>query len=302
MSNFSNILQSSRLLTLSKNTAKVGRATQLYRHAKYVPTHQVIRTTPASLFRKDFGLKAAMPPRSKTPYITLDALDSKCGMTDFEPGSSFYLNLKRFRDTGAGVKGSYLEEKQTAITLERMKPQQIQEIIEKVPSLKEEFNEFLLKKSALESTKASRRNIKKSQVFEFLNIQEQSQITKDQTVLGNAGFSYVLSGALKNTPKQVTNSKAIYGRSVHSRNNDSLVAVAGFIASPFRKVFRNMRGSDSEVFDLCVEEANISQDGSVSLGVDFNEFNRKQQRTVGHVRGSSSNFLAAQSFSDAMKN
>ena len=66
-------------------------------------SRQVIFSTPASNHRKDFGLKRTMPRPLKSKYITLDNWDTKYGFTDYSPGSSKALVLKRINSLQAPV-------------------------------------------------------------------------------------------------------------------------------------------------------------------------------------------------------
>lgn len=98
MSDLSKLLRSSRLAQVARpNTCKKIAAGKIY------PTHQIIQTTPSSLFRNNFGLKADFPSKVNSRYIVLDKLDTIEHMTGFEKDSSFYWKKQRFQELNIPV-------------------------------------------------------------------------------------------------------------------------------------------------------------------------------------------------------
>ncbi|ODV63726.1 mitochondrial 37S ribosomal protein bS1m ASCRUDRAFT_73524 [Ascoidea rubescens DSM 1968] len=65
---------------------------------KSVPTHQIIQTTSANLYRREWGLKSALPSKIKSKYIIVDQFDTIEHMTNFEKNGSFHWIKKRFQE------------------------------------------------------------------------------------------------------------------------------------------------------------------------------------------------------------
>lgn len=227
---FSNLLRSSRLSSLPKAVKA---------HAKNIPREQVVQTTPASKYRRDFGLKRAMPERMKTPYVTVKALDTMEGMTDYDFGSSYHLKLKRFQETGAaitfmlnttGLFNSAAESK----TWGNMTPQELKDLVQSSKTKRREFINWALQNESKQLHEMLDKNEGLRAVQRFLQIQSSEGLNlvgEKIPVKGNAGLGYLLPGGIHNTPTGLSTSKPVLGRLVTSYTKQRRAAIGGFIAN-----------------------------------------------------------------------
>lgn len=226
---FSNLLRSSRLSSLPK-TVKA--------HTKNIPKEQVVQTTPASFYRRDFGLKRAMPERMKTPFVTVKALDTTEGMTDYDFGSSYHLKVKRFQETGTavtfmlnstGLFSSSAENK----TWANMTPQELKQVVLSSKGKRQEFIKWALENESKQLHEMLEKNEGVRAVQRFLQIQsaEGLNISAEKIpVKGNAGLGYLLPGAIHNTPTGLLQQKPVLGRLVTSHTKQRRAAIGGFVA------------------------------------------------------------------------
>lgn len=90
-------------VTGSTPSAKMTRKQQ-HQQSQRHPTHQVLTTTPASHFRRDWGLKRPMPANNRARFITLEQMDTESGITAFESGAKYALIKKRIEELRQPVK------------------------------------------------------------------------------------------------------------------------------------------------------------------------------------------------------
>ncbi|KAF5098952.1 hypothetical protein D0Z00_001818 [Geotrichum galactomycetum] len=258
---FSSILRNSRLATLPKVRASGN--------AKVVPQGQVIHTTPASLHRKDFGLKRTMPERFSTPYITVDALDGYEGMTKFDYGSSFYLKHKRFQELGIPSNPKFFEAEKVEKRLGDIKPMQFKRMLANSKAKRS----IALKTLAQSNISLEPRNSSalSDGVARVYNITKPTQpfAASSPTVRANAGLGFLLKGSLATAPasssrlsgvSSVYLSKPVPARSVVGRQNSTSVAVGGFIA---RAVTTNQ--NTEKPVNVIVQSCTIRPNGGVTL-------------------------------------
>lgn len=273
---FTNLLRHSRLSSLPK-------AVKMETNLRATPKQQVIHTTPASFHRHDFGLKRTMPARMKSPYITLNALDTYEGMTDFERGSSYYLKHKRSQELGIAPSTENIDmrlfasQSNSSKSWKNLTKKDVQELIKS------------FKGDRLELMKWGAENNLKNLPFKerFLPILESYFKIRNGTtninnaintpVKGNAGFSYLLSGGFHNAPIK-SNQKAgdgitfaqatniVKGREVAGLEKSTSAAVGGFVArynSPSRTIIDS--SISEKPIDVVVTNISIRSSGSVEL-------------------------------------
>lgn len=227
---FSNLLRSSRLSSLPK-------AVKSHIRNNAVPKEQVVHTTPASFYRRDFGLKRAMPERMKTPYVTVKALDTLEGMTDFNFGSSYHLKVKRFQETGAaitplptsGLFNASVENK----TWSNMTPEELKDLVRSSKGKRRDFISWALKNETKQLHQMLEKDDGVRAVQRFLEIQSTegpNWSNEKIPVKGNAGLGYLLPGGIHNTPTGITQSTPVKGRLVPSYPQQRRAAIGGFIA------------------------------------------------------------------------
>ncbi|KAK9478028.1 mitochondrial ribosomal protein subunit-domain-containing protein [Lipomyces japonicus] len=83
-------LRNSRLVSLPQRLTTTSQS--LY------PTKQVIEAPPVAFARRDFGLKAPLPAKSKSSHVVVEQVDTIEGFTSFYPATRFYRTLKRVRE------------------------------------------------------------------------------------------------------------------------------------------------------------------------------------------------------------
>ena len=229
---FSNLLRSSRLSSLPK-------AVKTHAKPNVVPQEQVIQTTPASFYRRDFGLKRAMPERMHTPYVTVKALDTMEGMTDFDFGSSFHLKQKRFQETGAFISSmpntDLFSPSAETKTWGNMSTQELKELVQSCKGKRKEFIQWALQNESKQLHQMLTMNDSVRAVQRFLQIQgsEGPKFSGEKIpVKGNAGLGYLLPGAIQTTPNSASLSqpKSVSGRLVASHSKQRRAAIGGFVA------------------------------------------------------------------------
>lgn len=235
---------------------------------KVAPQHQVIQTTPASRFRKDFGLKNPMPRGWKSPHITVQSLDHN-GMTKYEHGSSFHFKKRRFEEMGTALRSdtvySFFEKPVTVKRWGDLKVSEANEMRENASSHRQEFLKFIQEKTKSLIIPGENNTTAHDMIQKFYGIHEkQGRIVRSNDVRGNAGMSYLLQGSMGNVQ---ANSGTLHGRPVKGRAtklrpesfNSSTAAIGGFVAT--------CHASTNSSTKYIVREAKLHEGGEVDLSV-----------------------------------
>ncbi|VVT57734.1 mitochondrial 37S ribosomal protein bS1m [Magnusiomyces paraingens] len=256
---FGNTLRSSRLASVAKPV-----------NASYAdnvaPKFQVIKTTPSSLYRKDFGLKRCMPAGSKTPYITVQSLDTMYGMTSYEFGSSFHFKYKRFQELGVSLCSGNSNKAHDSLfaqpannNIHGLTRAEALDLLQKSPERRSEFLKF--SKLNTKDDKQQRKSASEL-INTFYGLSENTNVLGSlrKNHKGNTGLSFLLHGSIKNTPKGPVLYRPVPGRQIsapRANNTKNLAAIGGFVS--------NYNGSAGDSF--YVSSAFVDSRNSIQLSV-----------------------------------
>lgn len=238
------------------------------------PRYQVIQSTPASLYRKDFGLKRAMPAGAKTPLITVQALDTMYGMTAYEFGSSFHFKARRFQEMGVSIvstaNNSLFEQPTTKKYWKDLSRSEAIDLLKKAQLERPKFLKSL-QSNPLDDKFQNKKSKLHSSVDKFYDIHDNpvSIQASRGAAKGNAGLSYTLSGSVMNTPTGPIFYRAVQGRDVSlskgpasNGGSNSSAAVGGFIAA--KQKVSSSNGSNNLFY---VRDAMFDSNGGIQLRV-----------------------------------
>lgn len=297
MSNLQKLLKGSKISQLAEPNRR-----EAANYFKLFPTHQVIQTTPNSLYRKDYGLKANLPSKVKSRFLELDEMDTMQRMTDFECLSGSYWKKVRFQEMNLPISfkknalfEGFTEIKPKSENLTNLSvllnfdyknatDGELKILLGKLRELRKPFVEWLLKTKP--SVLLQQSNDFSSEIRDFLAMCEKSPyhykklsqlgLKKDGSLktAGTAGLSYALKGRLCNTPNGIQAKKIIPGRYVGDLNKN--FAVGGFIArgadsasTSVAQMIKSVRDKHPRQLEIPVslENAEFNPDNSLRINV-----------------------------------
>lgn len=273
-------------ISSNNNSLDVQRA----RTSSY-PRCQTLESTPASFYRRDFGLKQSMPPKYKGRYMTVNSLNNETGILDFSPDSLAYT-LKKIRQlpgyvtplkngTSTGSSFSAFFTGSSSSSRAGLVDKQ-QNISNKVIKKRKKFLEWL--KSQNESIKTLHSSPEKRQKLlnmymslivrgDDRNSQSFDPITYNGNVknsnmcMATAGIRYALPGCLFNTPKGAMKNIAVPGRALE--RNGVKAAVAGVISRSDIAFFIPETGPRviKGIHPLHIQRMSVLDDGRLHISV-----------------------------------
>lgn len=238
---FENLLRSSRLMSLAK-PKNSGYFTQY----QEFPKNQAVKTTASSFHRRNWGLKAPIPPKHKSVNIHVQALDSVEGLAQYEPASGDVRRLDRFREFGVALRLPQGIDSDNFFQADssRQKPigdKNIYELKKLYKDAESQSKEFW--RLRLDGQRADSQN-QRSRVSaldrrvgvdaqEFMGLPKTLHAMRHpkQTAIG---LNYSLPGSLFNTPDGFKSRKEVRGRVVDGNNTnrvDQVAAIGGFATS-----------------------------------------------------------------------
>ncbi|CEP64100.1 mitochondrial 37S ribosomal protein bS1m LALA0_S10e02278g [Lachancea lanzarotensis] len=247
-SNLSHLLRNSRIAQVPKSgSALTSNA------PKYAPTHQIIETRPSTLYRQEWGLKGALPSKTKTKYIVFNDLDTLERLATFEANGGSQWNRIRFQELGVAPKynpgkanplfeastasGNQLVPLSSLLNVDASTPKaEVQKKVSQMKTLRNTFKQWLLKHDpeALQNKSFSIKDMTGS-AMEFLNETTDYGVNLDSSSLrktvGTGGLTYNLHGRLRNSPNGVIQKTIVPGRFLNAEGNDRLAAIGGFVAN-----------------------------------------------------------------------
>lgn len=273
---FPHLLRNARVTTFQSKVLPIGT------RSRKVPVLQVLKTTPASFHRKDWGVKANLPAKAKDVHISLEALDSAVGILPYEPASGFYRKLQRFREFGVHLQMPRYSEvdnllkasPRSSTTWSTMSKEDKMRLYQRARSRRHEFHEYM--KTSLSSAKelySTSANLTKH-IEKFMGIQPViSHLSMDSSAEANvssAGLSYALKGSLYNTPRGIQEYKRVPGRVLNGRGAKVAAGLGGFVSNVTISHAMNMAQSASSlraeaVYEFIVQRAQATQMGHIEL-------------------------------------
>ncbi|ODQ63056.1 hypothetical protein NADFUDRAFT_84548 [Nadsonia fulvescens var. elongata DSM 6958] len=248
---FAKLFRTSKFVSLYKPDVKVTKPSKFG-----LPTRQVIYTTPQSKGRNDFGLKRPVPAKNTSSYITVDEYDTVDHMTMFNSGSSYHRRLQRFQELEVAVSSKGME----SSDFER-----------------DSFKKWLLEKHniSFNSFLGDSFLFKSNKAREYLLEVNPSRqdISGAKKVIGTAGLSYNLKGALHNTRDGVSLHKTFKGRILEQASDSTVAGIGGFVAHS--KISSSVKARNraqnsvgvAQPEDFVVSSATLSNYGKVNLEI-----------------------------------
>lgn len=306
-----NLVGNSKLGSLVKPVSKYS-PTQI----RHKPTHQTIQTTAASLYRHDFGLKAALPDKVKSRYIVLDELDTYQRLTEFEAVPGAYWNKLRFQEFGLPVTASngirtksalFKNDSQDTAIKRKFGQQKFEKISEvlgldesssssevnavthELKGLRKDFQQWVLENHPSKLT--AKRFNKDSLSYQLITyLKQRAPVKKNKkflkqgktgSIAGTGGLSYLQPGRLTNVPQGIND---VYVSPSRIAGDNDTLAVGGFITPISYTLQAQATASRAasgkhykEIMISCgIKGATMKEDGSVGM------------QTVGVIRKSDS--------------
>lgn len=201
---FEQALRRSRLSSLPKNKNKCSSG----------PQSQVIYTTPAANYRRNFGLKRDMPTPLKSRYITTSKLDTEHGFTDYnQTGKS--LILKRLQSLNTPMQPIPRKSRERAELSPLFYGSTATKSSTLIKPSAKDYQEWLKQHNYPND---------KQHCEEFVN----SRSNKiNNSPMATAGSLYTLPGVLRNIPQGTTNQTEFKGRPLDKSGR--MIAAAGVI-------------------------------------------------------------------------
>lgn len=305
MAEFGRLLKNSRFASLVKPSGgKPG----------VKPTHQVVQTTGAALFRQEWGLKYSLPHKVDTHYITFNDLDSYYQMIDFERAGGDHLKIDAFKETGLVLESEsrgkknplfYGSSKQVSKSVPLSKlfglngsPQNKKKVLQKVAGLRAEFQKWLVQHyPALVKDRGFHQQQLSAQVHEFLssyyiprNLNNIELLKRNSVakVRSTGGLSYNMKGRLSTSPDGIVDKVVMPGRftSLELMGPKRIASVGGFntevpsraSALQFNKAQEGGKVARETVVPFVFESAVLHNDGSVKIRTNI--VSRDKKNTV----------------------
>uniref|UniRef100_A0A060TCX3 ARAD1B19140p n=1 Tax=Blastobotrys adeninivorans TaxID=409370 RepID=A0A060TCX3_BLAAD len=253
---FPGLLRTSRLSSLAH---PIKQSMNEMSSANPYPRYQVLATTPSSLYRRNWGVKAPIPSKHQSPYVVLDALDSPHGIAQYQAGASFVRKQQRFRELGVPLNLSPGADDYFHIrsaenrrpTLRSLSSSKVQKLLKQAPSKRQEFvkhletrskaeassgpstgtsgylDSSLFAEAAVSQNSSSARHFNRSEMdlgrvaSSFMGLSPERWESYGKKTRGPIGLNYGVKGTLHNTPKGIMNGKIVQGRVAVSKTTGS---------------------------------------------------------------------------------
>lgn len=222
---------------MSNSFASLLRGSRLASYSKSV---EQVYTTPTHSKRiGDWGLKRNLPTVIRTPYLTINSLDTAEHQTPWRSGSSQVLFTKRWKENFPNSKRPAARSDQTIHNIVKMTPAEFNRFLQHCAKQAPKFQQLLQQKKQVPE-----------QVFDYLSI-----------TFSDGPGDRVVGPTYSDHP--VTESYPVEGRILNAaKYNGHVVGIGGVAAFlPKRHSLGLRQLGDRRVRTFYVEEAEIDEDG-----------------------------------------
>lgn len=233
-----------------------------------------------------------MPQGSKTPFITVKALDTYEGMTDFDYGSSFHLKQKRFQESGAAI--TYMPNNNlfTPNVKQRgwnqLSPEEMKAMVRDAKKKRNEFISWSLNNEEKLLNQMLEKNESTSAIQKFHQIQGADSYLwagEKTPIKGSGGLGYLLPGSIHNTPRGIAQAKTVKGRLVPSYPNLFRAAIGGFTALTSSSNFNSHKMPEATQ-NFLITKVSVRPNGSVEMSSQEESLSKPSKGISEHLNKS----------------